>query len=116
MGELLLGRLLEVSDMAAIRIHRPNDMLDDSILAASIEGLEDDEQRTFSFGEEVLLEIAHLLAQFFDLFQRFMLLVFAFVAWIEVAKADAFAWRDPKILYETFAGHPWFPMAGVYSS
>ena len=116
MGEFLLGRFLEVGDMAAVGVHGADDVLNDSVFAAGVECLKNNEQGSFVFGEESLLEIAHLLAQFFNLFQRFVLLIVAFVAGIEVAKADGIAWGNPEILDEAFAGHPWFPMEGVYSS
>ena len=104
-SELFLGRLLEVCNTASVGIHRAYDMPDDSILAAGIKGLKNNEQRALSFRKQALLKIAHLQSQVFDFLQRFVLVVFAPVARIEITQANVISRSYAKVFDETLSGH-----------
>jgi hypothetical protein len=104
-SEFLLSRLFEVGYMAAIGIHRADDVLDDSIFAAGIEGLKDDQQRALAFGKEALLEIIHLEAKLFGFFQGFVLLVLSFATGTYIAEADVVAGSDAEVFHEALSSH-----------
>src|SRR6185437_13557559 len=62
MCEFPLGWFFEVGHMAAIGIHRSDDVFDYTVFAASIKCLKNDQQRTFAFRKQTLLKVAHFLA------------------------------------------------------
>jgi hypothetical protein len=79
MGGFFGGRRLKRLHSAALRVHRPHDMPDSSVLASGIHRLQADQKRSLVFGIHQVLQIAQLVLILCDLgFSRrlaFMLVV-----------------------------------------
>ena len=62
-SEFLRSWLFEIRDATAIGIQGADDVFDDAIFTSGVECLKTDEQGTFAFGEEALLEVIQLVAE-----------------------------------------------------
>src|SRR5271166_3865848 len=92
------GGLLETGDARALRIEGAEDMIDRAVLPASVEGLQDDQDRVRMLGVEDSLLARELLAVVLRLLLRFgFRCVFAFVGRIELVQLDLGVRVDPKL-------------------
>src|SRR5262245_64201516 len=85
MFELNRGRLLEAYHRCSLRIESGEDMIDRAVLAARVQGLQDDQNGVFLLGIEQGLHLAKLLAVVLQfLRRRLMGLVMALEGRIDV--------------------------------
>src|SRR5579859_5881198 len=89
-------------------------MLDHAVFSSSIKPLQNDQQRALALRKKLLLQIAHLLAEFFNRLERLMFLVIPFVVGFDLAESNVLARCDAKPGNEALSRHC-FSIAAVYS-
>src|SRR5713101_464203 len=93
------GRRLEHLYSAALRVHRPHDMSDSSVLASGIHRLQADQKRSLVFGIHQVLQIAQLVLILCDLgFSRRLAFMLVVKVGINIGKFDLVSWLNAKLL------------------
>src|SRR5579863_3498445 len=104
-GQFFLGWLFEVRHAASVWVHRADDVLDHAVFAAGVESLQADQQGTFLFREQHLLQLAHLFAEPRSFYESSLFAVFALEFRVEVADPHAAAGRNAKVFDVVFTRH-----------
>src|SRR5579859_6586803 len=105
MRQFFRGWFFEICHVAAIGIHRTNNVLDYAVLTRGVQALEAHQHRSFAFREEALLQLADLPAEFADPGESVFLVIFSRVVRLEVRKMHVLAWRDTIPVDEALALH-----------
>ena len=114
MRQFFRARFFEVRHIAAIGIHRTDDVLDYTVLAGGIEALQAHKHRALAFGEKALLQLTDLFAKFADPRESVFLVSLSVVVGVEIRKMHLLAWRDTIAVDVALALHC-FSIAAVYS-
>ena len=70
MGRLFRGGLFERRNAAALRVHGAQNVVDDAVFAAGVDGLKANEERMPVLGVEQVLQLAELLLIVLDFIGR----------------------------------------------
>jgi hypothetical protein len=97
MIEFDLRRLLERYDIAPLRIHGTEDMIDRPVLSPGVKGLQTDQERPISIGVEQFLQIPQFLSIMLDLLGRILVsLVMVLEFRIEILQLDVGSGQDSE--------------------